>query len=78
MIIFCYHLSWIPTVAFMDVVVLGVGIYGVVSMLFSDYHYSDMPEPKPTGWQHDDGVTFAMTLVFMYEPSVLYPYVMVS
>ncbi|KAL4888576.1 hypothetical protein BDV59DRAFT_188483 [Aspergillus ambiguus] len=66
-------LSYIPTIAFFDTATLFAGIWGVVTILFSDYSYGDAPEGSPTGWQHIDGITlaFALTVVCLRVISMI-------
>ncbi|KAL5356242.1 hypothetical protein BJX96DRAFT_104555 [Aspergillus floccosus] len=63
-------LDYIPTVSFFEIVTLGTGIWGVCSIMFSDYHYSDGPEGRPTGWQHMDGITFAFAICLVCERAI--------
>ncbi|KAF9892317.1 hypothetical protein FE257_002094 [Aspergillus nanangensis] len=55
--------NWMGLLVLLDIVILVVGIIGVVNIMNNDYHYSDMPDPRPTGWQGIDAVTFILALV---------------
>ncbi|EAU37685.1 predicted protein [Aspergillus terreus NIH2624] len=70
LILLISKLDYIPTVSFFEAVTLGVGIWGVCSMVFSDYHYSNGPEDRPTGWQHMDGITFGFSICLVCERAI--------
>nr|AGC95326.1 hypothetical protein [Aspergillus terreus] len=63
-------LDYIPTVVFFEIATLVVGLWGLFSLLFSDYSYSNAPHDNPTGWQHMNGITLAFAIVLVCERTI--------
>ena len=49
-------------VAFGDVVVLGVGIYAIFEVVFSDYSLGDAPEGYPRPWRSEQDLAFDLMI----------------